>query len=338
MAATNPGWQQVLRVCPPDVQTRIDKLPLSVLEELEEIRFRSSQPLQLCGASVDVFLHQQAGLTDDVTQAFYVTEEHLKKVVQAVTQSSLYAVEDELRRGFVTMPGGHRVGVGGRVVLYETGRVRSIRSFNGVNVRIAKEKIGAGDGLRPYLQIGSQGRPYNVLILSPPQCGKTTLLRDLARQFSEGTMTPTKGGFKVSIVDERSEIAGCVDGIPQFQLGPRTDVLDACPKAEGMLMMIRSLSPDVVVTDEIGRKEDRDAILEATHAGVSVLATAHATNLDEWRQRPFMDELFAVGAFDRYVLLSRRKGPGTIEQVLDKRGNAVRLPPDVAKLHGKGSV
>jgi len=336
--STNPGWLQVLRVCPTEVQNRIDKLPLSVLEDLEEIRFRSGQPLQLCGASLDVFLHQQAGLTEDPAQAFFVTEEHLKKVVQAVTQSSLYAVEDELRRGFVTMPGGHRVGVGGRVVLYETGRVRSIRSFNGVNVRIAKEKIGAGDRLRPYLRLVSPGKPYNVLILSPPQCGKTTLLRDLARQFSEGSMTVTKRGFKVSVVDERSEIAGCVDGIPQFQLGPRTDVLDACPKAEGMLMMIRSLSPDIVVTDEIGRKEDRDAILEATHAGVSVLATAHATNLDEWRQRPFMDELFTVGAFERYVLLSRRRGPGTIEQVLDKRGTAIRLAPDAPKLDGKGSV
>lgn len=317
------GWQQAVRVCPPEIQQRIESLPLSILEKLEEMRFRVGQPLQLCGNSLDVFLQREGGVTVSPSEAYLVTDEVLKRVIQAVTQSSLYAVEDELRRGFVTMPGGHRVGVGGRVVLYENGHVRTIRSFNGINVRIAKEQLGAADRLRPYFRAADRTYPFNTLILSPPQCGKTTLLRDLSRQLSEGTLFSPERAFKVSVVDERSEIAGCVDGVPQFQLGPRTDVLDACPKAEGMLMMIRSLSPDVVVTDEIGRKEDRDAIVEATHAGVSVIATAHSANLEEWRRRPYMGELFESGAFERYVLLSRRRGPGTLEQVLDKRGNLV---------------
>jgi len=126
--------------------------------------------------------------------------------------------------------------------------------------------------------------------------------------------------MKVTIVDERSELSGCIDGVPQFTLGPRTDVLDACPKAEGMLMAIRSLSPDIVVTDEIGRAQDRDAVLEAAHAGVAVISSAHASSLQEWRLRPYMNELFEAKAFSRYVLLSRRHGPGTVEMVLDEAG------------------
>ncbi|WDM03085.1 stage III sporulation protein AA [Alicyclobacillus cycloheptanicus] len=288
---------------------------------MEELRFRLGQPVEICGAALDRFLHREAGLTDDPGEAWITTEADLSRVVQGVTQSSLYAVEDELRRGFVTMPGGHRVGVAGHVVLYESGAVRSIRSITSVNIRIAKECLGAADRLRPYVARRTDGRPYSVLIVSPPQCGKTTILRDLARQWSEGVISPASRARKVCVVDERSELAGCLAGVPQFRLGPRTDILDACPKAEGLLMAIRSLSPELVVTDEIGRAQDRDAILEATHAGVAVLASAHAGTIEEWRRRPYMSELFEARAFQRYVLLSRRQGPGTVELVLDEHGH-----------------
>ncbi len=319
---TSP-WQQALTVCPPDIEMRIRRLPLSMLERIEEIRFRLLQPLQICGVDIDGFLHKQEGVTNDPRQALIVTGDHIARVVQAVTRSSLYAVEDELKRGFVTMPGGHRVGVAGRVVVYESGYVRSIRSITSLNVRIAKECIGAADRIAHPLYRKTDGKPYSTLILSPPQCGKTTLLRDIARQWSANLIR--KGGkpLKVTIVDERSEISGCVDGIPQFLVGPRTDVLDACPKAEGMLMAIRSLSPDVVVTDEIGREQDKDAILEAANAGVAVITSAHANTIAQWRQRPFMNELFSTHAFSRYILLSRRLGPGTVESVLDEQGRAL---------------
>jgi stage III sporulation protein AA len=312
-------WQQALLVCPPDIESRIHRLPEPLLNQMEELRFRLGQPLQVCGQEVEGFLHKTAGLTTHPEEALVVTAEHLARVVQVITQSSLYAVEDELRRGFITMQGGHRVGVAGRVLLQENGWVKTIRSITSVNVRIAKEHIGAANPLLPYLYRKLDGRPYSVLFLSSPQCGKTTLLRDVARQWSCNRVRVGKS-VKVSIIDERSEISGCLDGIPQFDLGPRTDVLDACPKAEGMLMAIRSLSPDIVVTDEIGRKDDRDAVLEATHAGVSVLTTAHAGSLQEWRNRPFMSELFEARAFSRYILLSRRHGPGTVESVLDESG------------------
>jgi stage III sporulation protein AA len=326
LAASRSRWEAAFRVCPPDLLARLQQLPTDVLGRIEELRFRLGQPWQVCGDGLDAFVAQDSGLTDDPAQAVRIEEEHLARVVQVVTQSSLYAVEDELRRGFVTMPGGHRVGVAGRVVLHESGCVRSIRSITSVNVRIAKERIGSADPLWPHLVEASTARPYSVLVISPPQCGKTTLLRDLARRWSEGMSQRRIPGVKVAVVDERSELAGCVDGVPQFSLGPRTDVLDACPKAEGMLMAIRSLSPDLVVTDEIGRAQDRDAILEATHAGVAVLASAHARSLEEWSGRPHMAELFRARAFQRFVVLSRRRGPGTIEALLDETGRRLPVP------------
>jgi stage III sporulation protein AA len=314
------SFKQALSVCPPDIEAKVRGLPLAMLERIEEIRFRLGQPLQVCGVDVDGFLHKKEGVTNNPDEAFIVTGDHISRVVQYVTRSSLYAVEDELRRGFVTMPGGHRVGVAGRVVVYESGYVRSIRSITSLNVRIARERIGAADKIAHALYRKTDGKPYSTLILSPPQCGKTTLLRDIARQWSANSIR--KGGrpLKVTIVDERSEISGCVDGVPQFLVGPRTDVLDACPKAEGMLMAIRSLSPDVVVTDEIGREQDKDAILEAANTGVAVITSAHANTVAEWCQRPFMGELFSTHVFARYILLSRRLGPGTIESILDENG------------------
>ncbi|WP_233095790.1 stage III sporulation protein AA [Alicyclobacillus sp. SO9] len=333
--AQEQAWKQVLSVCPPDVQQSMEALPANIQARIEEIRFRLGKPLQVCGEGVDRFLTLSGSLTASETTALFVSEEHLSRVLQVVTQSSLYAVEDELRRGFITMPGGHRVGVAGRAVLYESGEVRSIRSISSVNVRIARERIGAADGIMAMVR-RHDGRPYNTLVISPPQCGKTTLIRDMARQWSAG-IGDMVNGLKVSIIDERSEIAGCVDGKIQFQLGARTDVLDACPKAEGMLMAIRSLSPDVVVTDEIGRKQDRDAILEATHAGVGVLTSAHARDVAEWSARPFMAELFAANAFQRYIVLSRRRGPGTVERVLDADGKPVKTGT-ARRITGGGSM
>lgn len=317
-------WQQALSVCPPDIEGFIRDLPHHILNQLEEIRFRLAQPLQLCGVDLNGFLHGTGGMTDNPKEALVVTMDHIARVVQAVTQSSLYAVEDELRRGFITMPGGHRVGVAGRVVVYESGAVRSIRSITSLNVRIARERIGVADKIAPWLYRKSDGRPFSTLILSPPQCGKTTLLRDIARQWSANMICATRTPLKVTIVDERSEISGCVNGVSQFSIGPRTDVLDACPKAEGMLMAIRSLSPDVIVTDEIGREQDKDAILEAANAGVAVITSAHANSIQEWRQRPFMGSLFLGNVFSRYIILSRRRGPGTVESILDGDGLLLR--------------
>ena len=190
-----------------------------------------------------------------------------------------------------------------------------------------------------YLIDDAHNTIHHSLIISPPQCGKTTLLRDLARMLSEGSWAAPQSavrrskGLKVGIVDERSEIAASHAGLPTFDVGPRTDVLDACPKAEGMMMMIRSLSPHVLIVDEIGRKEDAEAIVEAMHAGIRVIATAHGKNMEELSQRPDLRPLMEAQLFARYIVLegteSHRKQSiydGTGRPLMTVEGKAATVP------------
>jgi stage III sporulation protein AA len=281
---------------------------------LEEIRLREERPVQLVYAGGDGFLCRGGGLTADAARAVTATHDDLLRTFQLMAQGSVYAWEDEIRSGFLTLPGGHRVGLAGRAVT-EDGRVRTLKQVSSLNVRIAREVPGCATGLLPRLV--RSGRLISTLIISPPQAGKTTLLRDLVRQVSAGVPAIGLKGCKVGLVDERSEVAGCCAGVPQRDVGPRTDVLDACPKAEGMMLLIRSLSPAVVAVDEIGRPADAEAVMEALHAGVAVLATAHGHSLEDVARRPALAELIRAGAFGRAAILGRSRGPGTVEQVLE---------------------
>ena len=160
-----------------------------------------------------------------------------------------------------------------------------------------------------------ENRIKNTLIIAPPRCGKTTILRDLARKIS-GEYAKKN----VVVVDERSEIAGCYRGEPQKDVGPRTDVLDRCPKAVGMMMAVRSLSPEVLVVDEIGGKQDILALQEVLKCGCSVIATAHGEKWEEWKRRPDMQELFEKRYFECYILLQQGETPGQIASVREAWG------------------
>jgi stage III sporulation protein AA len=304
---------RVLGVLPLSIRNLMESLPAEEKSRLEEIRVRQDRPLEIITTEQSRFVTPKGRLTRDPREAYRPSGEDCRKMLNLISNHSLYALEEELRRGYVTIEGGHRIGLAGKVVV-EGGRVKHLRDITGFNVRIARQIPGVAGDLIPYLFQG--GRAENVLIVSPPQCGKTTLLRDLARIASTGEkgLSP----LKVGIVDERSELAGCVQGIPQHDVGPRTDVLDGCPKAEGMMMMIRSMSPDILVVDEIGRREDGEAVYEAVHAGVQVFTTAHGRTLEEVCRRPTISALARDGVFGRYVLLSRRRGPGTVEGVFDR--------------------
>jgi stage III sporulation protein AA len=254
-------------------------------------------------------------LTGNPEQAYRVSADDMLRTVELVTGSSLYAVEDELRQGFVTVPGGHRVGLCGRAVV-DGGKVRTLKYLTGLNFRISREVRGAADQVLPWLVRGPRA-VYNTLIISSPRCGKTTLLRDLVRQISNGIPRLGFAGLTVGVVDERSEIAGCYQGIPQRDVGLRTDVLDACPKAEGMMMLLRALSPAVIATDEIGRREDVEALEEMLNAGVSILATAHGASVDDLRGRPVLRDLLGRRIVERFVVLEYRHGPGAVRAVVD---------------------
>ena len=209
---------------------------------------------------------------------------------------SLYAFENELRQGFLTVQGGHRIGFAGKVILNTDGSVRNFSCIRFLNVRISHEILGMADPVLPYLF--QQGELWNTLIISPPGCGKTTLLRDLIRQVSDGT--DTRQGQQVSVVDERSEIAGSYQGIPQNQVGIRTDVLDACPKTEGMMLLVRSMTPQVIAVDEIGSKEDLAALQRIAVCGTGVLATMHGYSLKDVEDKLGKSK----SLFGRFLLLT----------------------------------
>ena len=282
---------------------------------LQEIRLRTGRPLAIVERGREVFLTGDGARTREAGAAWRVTAQELRETMEFVGEYSLYAYEDELRQGYLTIRGGHRVGVAGRTVL-DGDKVKSVRYISCVNVRLSHEVPGCADPVLPYLW-GDEGL-LHTLIISPPRCGKTTLLRDMVRQISDGSRA--RRGYTVGVVDERSEICGCFMGIPENDVGVRTDVMDACPKAEGMMMLVRSMAPEVIAVDEIGRYEDIDAIETVLYSGCRLIATVHGSSLSDIQAKPLFQRLAQEQVFERYVILGDSFRSGHIEEILDGRG------------------
>lgn len=314
----------ILPFLPARIRGMLERLPGTAGNRLEEIRIRESRPLELIVDGESRFVSPDGNLTDIADTGYRPSKEDGLKLLDLLTNHSLYTFEEELRRGYITIAGGHRVGLAGKTVL-ERGEVKHIRDVASFNIRIARELPGIGKRLLPAIWDESAGTIHQTLVISPPRQGKTTLIRDLARLISAGERNgePARPGLRVGIVDERSEIAASVKGVPAFDVGPRTDVLDGCPKAEGMMMMIRSMSPDVLIVDEIGRPEDATALQEALHAGVRVIATAHGRGAEDVGDRPVMRRMLEERVFARLVELSRSRRSGTRYTVWDASGRKV---------------
>lgn len=308
--------KEIYGILPGDLRRIVSQLPSGSLAELVEIRLRSERPLMVNLIRHDAFLTRESKFTSDPAAAYRVSGEDMLKTIQLMSNSSIYALEEELRNGFLTLPGGHRVGLVGKVNLQE-GRIKTISHIGGLNIRLARQFPGTADKALPFLIEKKTNRLYHTLILSPPCCGKTTLLRDIIRQVSNGIPALNFRGITVGVVDERSEIAGCYKGIPQLDVGLRTDVLDACPKAQGMILLIRSMSPEVLAVDEIGRMEDIQALEEALNAGIRVVATIHGSSLEDLTRRPALQYLLEQRIFQRVVVLGREQGIGTLQEIID---------------------
>lgn len=252
-------------------------------EELREIRIRAGCP--------PVALLDTLTLLGDVPFSL----DMVQRTAERMCQNSLYARQQELRRGYVTLPGGHRAGFCGRTVI-EKDTVQHLTDISSINLRIAHQIIGAADKVMPA--VVQNGDILNTLIISPPGCGKTTLLRDMARQLGGGTYR-----FRVGLCDERGEIAAMYRGMAQNDVGFLTDVYDGCPKAEAMRSLVRSMSPQVLMTDELGGKEDEEAICEAIHAGVRVICTVHGYNREDAASRVGIGTLIRSGVFRRTIVL-----------------------------------
>lgn len=284
--------------------------------EIQEIRLRVHRPIVIQKGGRELFLDSDGAFADSPVGARCISPEELEGLLRHVCSYSIYAFEEELRQGFITVSGGHRVGVAGQAVLEDDGRIRSMKNISFINLRISHEVKGAADSVIPYMY--RDGELLNALIISPPGCGKTTLLRDLIRQISDGNAYGK--GMTVGVVDERSELAGCFCGIPQNDLGMRTDVLDACPKERGMLLLLRSMSPRVVAIDELGSREELDQLRRAQACGCRILATAHGESMEDVKRRFDMSRENWERLFDLNILLGKVEGRCVVRKLSRSAG------------------
>ena len=236
----------------------------------------------------------------------FITEpERLNKIVEAMCRGSLYAMQTSLVKGYITLGGGHRVGVCGKTVT-EDGKITHLTDISAICIRISREIKGAADEIMEYLCYN--GKLYNTLIISPPGCGKTTVLRDIARQLGNS--------YKVCIADERSEIAATRNGISGHDVGKYTAVMDAVPKGEGIMMLLRSMSPEIIITDETGREDEERAISELVNCGAKIITTAHGYSERDVSRRKYLGKMIEEGIFERIIVLSGRRGPATLEKII----------------------
>lgn len=282
-----------------------------IISNAQEIRIRANKPLSIKSNSNEYFINSK-GITTDYTNAYMSTFEDISQMIELMSNYSIYAFSEELKQGYITLPGGFRVGITGKTVI-ENKCVKTIKNISGINIRISHEIKGCGLKVIDYIAIPSI---KHTLIISPPNCGKTTLLRDIIRIISDGINNKLKG-MTIGVADERSEIAGSYMGLAQNDVGIRTDILDGCPKAEAMIMLLRSMSPNVIAVDEIGNEEDIHAIHNIINSGIKIICTVHGHAIEDIRNKPVLCELINKDIFERYVVLSHKKGAGTIEAIYD---------------------
>ena len=283
--------EQAARVLPGELAQSLFALGEDELAGAEELRLRRGWPLWV----------NLAG-TERETASPPVTEGDLRAVLENASQASAHTVLDQMKNGYVTLRGGHRLGLCGTVAR-QGADVATLRYLTSLSLRLACPAAGQAGQVVKALRTPEGAA--STLIVAPPGAGKTTLLRELVRLLSEGAGGPP---LRVGLADERGEVAALWRGEPQFDVGRHTDVLDGCRKAEGLLILLRGMNPQVLAADEITHPEDAAAMEEAAGCGVALLATAHAAGTEDLRRRPVYRALLERGVFQRAVVLERRGG------------------------------
>lgn len=284
-----------------------------IQERIYEIRLRANQVICVYVNRRECYLSEDGEVHSSCYKGVSISREEVERIVHHICKYSIYAYEQELKQGYITVEGGHRIGMVGQAIV-EGGKIKNMKNISGLNIRIAHEIIGAADHVLPYLY--ENGELYNTFIISPPMAGKTTILRDLIRQVSDGNAYGE--GVNVSVVDERSEIGGSYLGVPQNRIGIRTDLLDACPKGEGMMQLIRSMSPKMLAVDELGSASDVMALEEVLQCGCKIMATIHGKDILEFQQKKNFQLMIEQRSIERYIVLGATRKVGEILGIYDK--------------------
>ena len=277
-------------------------------DKLQEIRLRTGRPLMLTYEGIEQERQDVIPEKKDIEQIF-----------QWLCGYGVYAYQEEIAKGYLTIQGGHRVGIGGQVLFDFAGKVNHMKYVSSMLIRVSHQVIGVVDHILDKLYLNN--RVQSTLILSPPGCGKTTLLRDLVRQVSDGNVHGP--GQNVSIIDEREELASVYMGVPSRNVGKRTDVISGCEKSTAMEMCLRALGPEVVAVDEIYSEKDLEAMKRLNGCGCAILATHHADSFIEFSEKPFGREVMAEQIFKRFVILGKEAGQYVIKEVLKENGEGI---------------
>ncbi len=291
-----------LNICE-KIQRLLAFVPDEIKANAQEIRLRANRNVIIVCPEKSYFLLPSGNISEN-NSSLIMTSLDIQETFKKLCNYSVYSYQNQIKNGFITLKGGHRAGICGTAVVTD-GKITNLRDISSINIRIAKEIKGCSNAVLETIESGESG----VLIAGPPASGKTTILRDIARNLSLKHQ-------KVAIVDERSEIGAIHQGQPSFDIG-LCDVLDGYPKGDGILQAIRVLSPNVIICDEVGMESDVVAIEQSLNAGVKIIASIHARNLEELLKRPQAKSLLNSGAFEKIIFLDNQNNPGKIFKIYE---------------------
>lgn len=291
----------ILKYFPDKIEKKIAEEILDKLDTLEEIRIRVQRPIILKFNDCEKIIK------------YTVTTDEILSCLQMICENSIYTYQNQISEGFITIKGGHRVGISGSCVI-DNGKVININYIYSLNFRIARQVIGSSNKLLKHIVDLENNSVSNTLIIAPPGAGKTTILRDLIRQLSSGIKEMKFKAINVGVVDERGEISALYKGIPQNDMGVKTDVIENVHKSIGIRMLIRSMAPKVIVADEIGNKDDIEAIHYAVCSGCKGIFTAHGGSIEDVLLNPVLKNLLNMHVFEKLVFLDTNQ-KGNIKEI-----------------------